>query len=215
IAGGNGYSLALTGEGKVVGWGENSEGQTRFVRDGVFAISAGGTESVALTTNETLRIVKDLADQVVEGGVPLVLSVTTAGSTGPAYQWFFNGSEIGGATNASLALTPGLENAGRYRVSATDGSIVLSSREALIQVDEAFALELQFATGGPVALSVGARNGLPVPVSDFSRLTLQYSTNLVDWLVVTNHGSVLNDKLRIEDDTHDDPVRFYRLLAQP
>ncbi|HVY68988.1 MAG TPA: immunoglobulin domain-containing protein [Verrucomicrobiae bacterium] len=161
------------------------------------------------------RIVTDLQDQTVKRGSPVTLRIATTGTVHPAYQWFFNGGQVVGATNGTLGFTAGLTNAGRYHVSVLDGTNIVSSREALLQVSETFQLALQPDAGGLAGLTLGAQDGSPVTAAEYSLLTLQYSTNLLNWLAVTNSGAVVNGHLVIRDDVSRQPVRFYRLLKLP
>ena len=56
IAAGGYHSLALKGDGSVVAWGENSEGESTVLPglSNVVAIAAGGTHSLALRSDGSL-----------------------------------------------------------------------------------------------------------------------------------------------------------------
>ena len=68
-------------------------------------------------------------------GFTTTLSVTASG-TGPLrYQWQFNGDNVAGATNATLALdSTQFEQAGTYRVSVFNGAGSATSADAVVRV---------------------------------------------------------------------------------
>jgi hypothetical protein len=213
VAGGTGFSLALTSDGKVVGWGNQSSGQANFQIAGLSAISAGGTESAALVGGGGLRISTGPAGQSVIAGSGTTLRVAATGAPGLAYQWYFDGQALPGATNDTLALgNAGLANAGSYQVVVTSGTNSVASQEAVVQVWGGLAFtNLRFTGQSALELTVGDPDGLSLSTPDFAGWTLQSSTNLIDWADSAAQGNVLNGEALIADPAADAPVKFYRL----
>jgi hypothetical protein len=213
IAGGNGFSLALKSDGTVVGWGNRASGQADFEMAGLSSISAGGMESAALVGGGGLRITQGPASQPLLAGGSTTLSVAASGAPDLAYQWYFNGQPLAGATNATLELgQTGLGNAGGYRVVVSSGANSVASQVAVVQVWGGLAItDLQFTGPAAVSLTVGAWGGLSLSGPDFAGWTLQSSTNLFDWSDSTSQGTILNGRMQIADPEADAPSKFYRL----
>ena len=73
--------------------------------------------------------------QTVQVGGTLTFSVVTSGSATLSYQWSFRGSNLVGATNASLTLTDvGLGAAGVYSVIVSDAGGAVTSSDATLTV---------------------------------------------------------------------------------
>src|SRR5579862_4878632 len=76
-----------------------------------------GLVGAALDSKAQPVLSSDLGNQVVIPGTPVVLQISASDANPLIYQWYFNGTIISGATNASLyfdSIQP--TNAGRYRV---------------------------------------------------------------------------------------------------
>jgi len=73
--------------------------------------------------------------QAVRAGRPVRLSAWAVGAPPPAYQWFFDGAPIPGATNATHII-PSMTSAhnGRYAVQARNEAGAVTSRTALVKV---------------------------------------------------------------------------------
>jgi DNA uptake protein ComE-like DNA-binding protein len=89
-------------------------------------------------------------NQVVLLGRPVVFEVRAEGELPMAFQWQFNGTNMPGATNATLALSAaGPDCTGVYRATLSNATGVLQSREVSLSV---FAVER--ATSGAPALKL-------------------------------------------------------------
>jgi hypothetical protein len=127
ISAGDGHTLALRGDGTVVGWGAgmtndgsyNNSGQS-LVPTGltnVVAISGGQTFSLALLNDGSPFIARQPPLNLsAHTGATVMLSVGATGTPPLSYQWQFDGTNVAGATNATLVLTNmPLSSAGTYR----------------------------------------------------------------------------------------------------
>jgi hypothetical protein len=67
--------------------------------------------------------------------------------------------------------------------------------------------------GGRLQLIFGdADGGALLTTNDMATFTVQASTNLVNWSILTNALSVTNGLMLFQDTTANSPVRFYRVL---
>ena len=100
----------------------------------------GGTASRTFVANVTQagsapEIVVPPASQVVTNGARVTFGITATGTLPIVYQWQFNGSNMPGATNASLVLpSAGATNAGEYAVRLSNSSGSVTSAPAILQV---------------------------------------------------------------------------------
>ena len=127
-----------------------------------------------------------LVTQPFDLAVKVTSNVTfTAGATGvpnPTYQWKFNGAVIPGATNTSYSIS-GVQyaNAGTYTVVATNVAGAVTSTNALLSI----------ITASPAVFDsyvLLPDNSLQLVLTGDPGATyfVQCSTNLVDWMPLTN-----------------------------
>jgi Concanavalin A-like lectin/glucanases superfamily/Immunoglobulin domain/Lectin C-type domain/Chitobiase/beta-hexosaminidase C-terminal domain len=75
------------------------------------------------------------ASQSVTAGTSVTFNVAATGTVPLTYQWYFNGTNIQGASNATLSLTNVLSvQAGNYSVTVTNVAGFVSSSNALLTV---------------------------------------------------------------------------------
>lgn len=103
-------------------------------------INSTSTPPVTVTViSEPLVITNALQDLNVDEGANVTLTVGVSG-TSPHYQWFKDGVEIAGATNASLTITNfAPENEGLYTVQITNSTSSVSSSARLTYVPDTVA----------------------------------------------------------------------------
>ena len=145
---GNGNSMALTAEGRVVAWGPNGYGQTNVPPSltNVIAMAAGLNWAGALAGHEASPgLLAQPANRTVPSGTTTRLRVVATGAPPLRYQWLRHGLPIAAATNASLLLTNvQAAQQGAYSVVVSNGfGCVTSSTAALTVTDQAPSILVQ------------------------------------------------------------------------
>lgn len=122
------------------------------------------------------------ASRVARTGEAIVFQAEATGTPRPIYQWRFKGSEIPGATNATLTVNNvQLVNAGNYSVVAQNFIGSVASTNASLTI---------VPTGGwdPVPLEVGGLWRWHFSGVSGRSVVIQASTNLVDWQAVSTNS---------------------------
>ncbi len=149
--------------------------------------------------------------QTVKLGTNVTFTVAATGLPAPEFQWQFNGTNIAGATNASLELTDvQFTNAGNYSVIATNIAGSAASTNALLALLPPAAAQFQSISAQPDGSLEIIFNG-----DAGWDYTVEVSTNLTSWDVLTNLTSgtgVFN--LTINSMTNS-PQQFYRTRVGP
>ena len=143
------------------------------------------------------------ATQTVGVGNTATFSVGADGSLPMAYQWYFNGSPISGATGASLAVTNTLAGAvGAYQVAVSNSVSSVMSTAANLWLDE-----LKMYAGVNVYGPPG------------SNCVVQYVTDLsanpIQWTAITNIVIQNIPEVIIDYTSPGQTKRFYRVWPQP
>lgn len=82
-----------------------------------------------------LTLLAQPVNQIVNEGVDVTLSVVAAGSGTLTFQWYFDGGLLKGANSAQLTLASvTTEQAGRYHVVVSNGSLSTQSNAATVNV---------------------------------------------------------------------------------
>ena len=141
------------------------------------------------------------------------LAVIASGG-GLSFQWLFNNTPIANATNSALLLS-GITRAdgGSYTVMVTNafGSILSSNALLKVQVPQQLA-NAALSSRGFTLLS-GFADGSPVMPSDLANLEAQTSTNLLNWITLSNSLALSNGVLVVDDtNISSRPAQFYRLI---
>lgn len=177
----------------------------------VIANSSGSVTSApaALMVGSPPVILTQPKDQVGYWGYSATFSVMVADAPPIFYQWYFDGSAIPSATNATLVLT-NLEfnNAGPYWVTVSNMYGGTVSTEATLLVN-------------PAGISLGVYPGLTITGAIGKSFVIQYSVNLrqSNWTTITN--VTLSQPTMIWFDSTDNisdgtqPRRYYRVMAIP
>ncbi|HEY3757756.1 MAG TPA: hypothetical protein VGL42_16500 [Opitutaceae bacterium] len=120
-----------------------------------------------VASNVAFSISQQPQSQAVSNGQTVSLSVGATAS-GLAYQWFFDGQIISGATGASWLFAASSATAGAYSVTVSDGATTLTSQVANVSITyvaPTFTLQPQSQTviaGNSAAFTVGATGGGPL-----------------------------------------------------
>jgi hypothetical protein len=142
----------------------------------VTVTNAGGTVTSApatLTVNTAPLIVTQPANQTVTVGQTASFSVTASG-TGPlTYQWFKNGTAIGGATSTTYTTpaTVSGDSGSLFTVTVTNASGTVTSAPATLTVNTAPLIVTQPANQ---TVSVGQTASFSVTASGTGPLTYQW-----------------------------------------
>jgi alpha-tubulin suppressor-like RCC1 family protein len=126
---------ALTAQGTITGWGYN-DGNPTTVPSGltnVVSVSAGWAHALAIVDNSYPKILEQPANQAIFSGQTASFTVYAIGAPTMTYQWGMNGTNLDGATNATLTIANAQpSNAGLYQVTVSNScGTVLSSNCAL------------------------------------------------------------------------------------
>ncbi|MEY4387083.1 MAG: hypothetical protein RLY20_2366, partial [Verrucomicrobiota bacterium] len=140
-------------------------------------------------------------------GSNTTLTASATGLPSPAYQWKFNGTNITGATNASLLLS-NLQgtNAGLYSVLVTNIAGSLMSSNGLLSL---------IAGSQPTLQLIGAPGSLQLNCLGDAGATyaLETSTNLINWSTLTNMVAPAASFQFTPASSAGDLQRYYRLRS--
>lgn len=165
--------------------------QWQMVEDGIQWFGAMAPQ-VTITVNGPPKITSHPQTQTVNSGGNVTLSVVASGPPAPSsYQWKKNGTDIVGATAASLALTNVQPSAaGNYSVVVTNSKGSTTSNVATLTVNSApaFTSHPQSQTvnaGNSVTLS-GSASGLPAPTYQWRKGGVAISGATASTLTLSN-----------------------------
>lgn len=186
LAGGTFHSMALGADGSVAAWGSFSP--IPSLVSNVTAIASGGTHNLVALGGGVPLVTVQPFDQAAFTGTPVTLHVRAAGVFPLTFQWRLNGSEIPGATNASLFLTQvQLSDAGRYSALVSNAAGSDISKGANLTV-----LEILRISNQPESKTVlaGQNATFSVAAIGVAPLRYQWRFNGMDLAGATN--STLN-----------------------
>jgi sugar lactone lactonase YvrE len=139
-----GVVTTLAGTSNVAGSADGTGAKALFNYPIGIAVDAAGDLFVGDSLNATIRrsyvasssspaIVTQPVSQSLAIGASATFSVTATGVPVPTYQWQFNGSDIGGATNPTLVIgSVQAANLGSYTVIVANASGAVTSSAALL-----------------------------------------------------------------------------------
>jgi hypothetical protein len=126
IAAGRGYTLALKPDGTVTGWGAGLPVIPPGL-SGVTKIAAGSGHALAIRSGVlTPLISRQPQGQGAAAGGSVTYRVAVASRSEPTYQWQFNGTNLIGATDATLTrsnVSAATQGSYRVRVSNRAGTV--------------------------------------------------------------------------------------------
>ncbi len=185
LVGTNWVVTTVAGSPDVAGSADGSGGSARFFQPGGIGVNNSGAFSIADWGNNTIRsgisassngpsILVQPTDQTANQGQNASFSVTAAGSAPLAYQWFFNGTNIAGATSSGLVVNAQILNAGSYSVVVSNAIGSVASSNALLTIIVPPAI-----SNAPQGLTVnqGANAGFSVTASGTAPFAYQWLFN--------------------------------------
>jgi hypothetical protein len=206
IAAGDDHFLALRSDGVVVAWGNTNFSQCNVppLTQSVGTISAGSVHSIAVLGQPYQRVAR-IGDTVL-------MSAGQLGNRLSTYQWQFNGVNIDGATNATLALANvNWTNSGIYRVvvSNTTGGVISPAMSLTVPPLQFETTSLSYSkTDGKFTVKLSGSSGNH-PVVFLS------STNLSDWIPIFTNPPTTNLINFFDIPSNPGQRRFYRAVEQP
>jgi Tol biopolymer transport system component len=128
------------------------------------------------------NIVSPLTNQTVPVGGTAAFSITVSGTAPFSYQWSFNGTNISGATNASLTLTNvQFSQAGNYAICVTNAyGSALSSNALLLVPPDHFAwnsIPSPRFVNTPFAITIRAQDPANSILTNFTGIAILGTTN--------------------------------------
>jgi uncharacterized repeat protein (TIGR03803 family) len=206
--------------------GTNGDGQTPLGGlvqgpDGALygTTSAGGDFGFGTIFKIDLRpgITAQPQNVTVRLGDPATLSATASSSLPLSFQWQFANGDMPGATDASVSFAATTRsNAGPYSLVVSNyyGTAASSNASLVVQVPQLLS-SAGVQPDGSFRLTSAYQDAFPLTSNDLSRFTAQSSTDLVQWVSLTNAVALSNGAFIVTDtNTAGVPVRFYRIIQQ-
>jgi len=155
------------------------------------------------------------ASQNIVGPTNVVLNVGVTGTPPLTYLWWKDGNPVPGANAASLVLPNAVRtNSGTYWVVVTNAADTVTSSNAVLDVRVPQLLGTPtFQPDGSILLSSTDVGGGQLTSAELANLQVQASTNLVDWMTLSNALVLTNGAIQLQDpDATNSPMRYYRIL---
>jgi alpha-tubulin suppressor-like RCC1 family protein len=192
--------------------------QWRYSKDASFddGLDAGWLDQFAYIADPPV-ITLQPASQIVNMGTNVTFRVTAIGNTPDLrYQWRQNGNLVGGNSPVLVLGNVGRAQNGNYFVTVTNsnssGSTVSSNAVLKVLVPQLLGSPALSPDGTLTFTSTDANGGLLSP-SDLANFQAQASTDLVNWVTLTNAFSLTNGMLQLQDNGGTNwPARFYRIV---
>ena len=171
-------------------------------------------DDASYVTNRPVISAQPLS-QTVPMGAGVILNVL--GLSGPPlrYQWLKDGATISGATDATFTIPAAARHdSGAYAVVLSNpvGRTLSSNVVVLVRVPEKLSAPQQLADG-TFTLTAGDADGSPLRPTDLPGFQAQVSTNLVNWVALSNSLTLTNGMLVLRDPASTNaPSRFYRII---
>jgi hypothetical protein len=135
------------------------------------------------------------------------------------YQWQFNGADIPGATNEDLTITNATaSNTGKYqaiaRATFDNTHYWFGSRIAEVKVGPQVPIHFNapvLQPDGSFIVTASTTNGIAQHLTDPSVILVQQSTDLINWIPLTNGWTLTNGAIQFQGAGNSS--EFYRLAA--
>ncbi|HEX3720673.1 MAG TPA: hypothetical protein VH595_22205 [Verrucomicrobiae bacterium] len=159
-------------------------------------------------------------NQTAGTGGTIYLHARAVASQSISYQWQLNGINIAGATNDDLIITNATQsNAGKYQALITSGFGFASSSVATVTVLPLtripILLNVSLLQPNDLIATANASNGAPFALTNPALFTIEASTDLVNWVVLTQNWGLINGGIELgKSNLGNGSMEFYRLLRQ-
>ena len=202
---GENFGVAIRADGAVLTWGDNSSGETvpPAALGNLVSIAgaAAAFHGLALVSDGRPVILHPPIGLTTYTGRDVILHGDAAGAQPLSYQWQLNGTNLPGATNASLVISNlQFGNAGNYQLFVSNAVNTAMSLLAPLTVISNNTLTI---LGGPGSQAVyqGGQASLSVAVSGVGPLRYQWFFSPTNAGVPANYTAVpgaTNDTLRLD-----------------
>ena len=173
------------------------------------------TTTFAVTVLAPPMLVVQPANRTNDYGTTAAFLVSATGTEPLSYQWRKDQVSLADATVATLTLTNiGRRDAGVYAVLVTNlyGSILSSNAALVVCVPQRLGTPCLLPDRTCVIFSGDADGGL-LASNDLPHFEVYASTNLANWLLLTNCLDLTNGQLRLHDLSNSNlSQRFYQII---
>ncbi|HYG24616.1 MAG TPA: immunoglobulin domain-containing protein [Verrucomicrobiae bacterium] len=211
IAAGGSHALALRSDRTLVTWGNGSDARDKMPPwlTNVVAIDGGRTHSLALLNDGSPHIVRHPWTQTVFTGDTVRFDVAALGNEILSYQWKHNGTNVPGATGATLLLTNApLMAAGIYHCVVTNPAGVAASHPASLAVLRSTP---QVTAAGSGFEAPGTFRMRILGLSGHGEVLVYASTNLLQWQPVHTNAAAVGTILYFDAVGTNAMQRFFRV----
>jgi hypothetical protein len=175
---------------------------------------AGWVDQFAFVPDPPVIIVQPVSQTVTMGSNVVLQVATTPGKL--SYQWRQNGNSMGSGSSTLLMNNVGRAQSGTYAVTVTDyvtgGSTVSSNAVLKVLVPQLLSTP-QILPGGTFQFTSMDANGALLTAGNLASFEAQASTNLVNWVTLSNALSLTNGTLLLQDSGSSNfTTRYYRIL---
>ena len=155
------------------------------------------------------QIAAQPASQTAALGAGAAFSVTASGTPAVAYQWQFNGANLDGATNSTLAFgAVEAADAGLYQVVVSNSAGALTSSAAALNVT---GVPVSFVTGaGGFQAGTGAITVVLTNLTGQGTVVVQASADLLHWVPVFTNAAAFGGFQFTDPVPTNIPCRYYR-----
>jgi len=148
---------------------------------------------IGRTTGTPPQITSQPKGGTFTSGTNITLSVTATSTTPLLYQWYKDGMALPGESNASMVMTDVRRTrAGAYSVWLTNAVGAVLSDPALVTILVPQKMSLLRVSQG-LTVRFGDYDGGALGPSDLTRFRIWYSTNLVNWRLLSGVTFILTN----------------------
>lgn len=170
-----------------------------------------GTRAVAAAANSPVLTAWP-SNRTVIAGTNVALVATATGAATLRYQWRWQGTNLPGATNATLALTNvQVAQTGDYSVIASNSFGLSASPNARLTVVPPPPTAPHF--NAPLMLGAGGFSATLAGLQATTGYRVQVSSNLVAWSEVTNFVAAAATRPFLDPTATNTTQRFYRIVT--